>query len=193
MDLLQGATTAFQKLLEYEYHFVLGRKGQTRDFYLNFDKGDFHHLAGLHKLKDIAQIQQGMREKIFNQILEGKITLSLIEKSEYYAQMKDRIFPLMDLEKLLDDNQLIFRYNEKVHKFSLIKADYLLEGCANKIPSFLFLGNRNCNEKEQMCRTFFRVGDKDYAQGQPQYTLLKKEKKHLPTGNVIIQYDRLTK
>ena len=60
-------------------------------------------------------------------------------------------------QKLLDDNQLIFRYNEKVHKFSLIKADYFLEGCENKIPSFLFLGNRNCNEKEQMCRTFFEL------------------------------------
>lgn len=58
---------------------------------------------------------------------------------------------------MLDDNQMIFRYNEKVHKFSLIKADYFLEGQAYEIPSFLFLGKRNDDEMEQMCRTFFRA------------------------------------
>jgi hypothetical protein len=85
---------------------------------------------------------------------------------------------------MLDDNQMIFRYNEKIHKFSLIKADYLLEGQANLIPSFLFLGKRNDSETEQMCRTFFRIEDKDYTKGQPRYTLLKKDypKIRLPKG-----------
>lgn len=63
MDLLQECALAFQSLLVYEYHFLIGRKGQLKEFYLTFQKADFHHLAGLHKLKDIAQIQQGMRKK----------------------------------------------------------------------------------------------------------------------------------
>jgi hypothetical protein len=134
MDDLQKCALAFQKLLNYEYHFVVGRKGQKREFYLNFNEADFHHLAGLHKLKDIAQIQQGMRSKIFNQILIGEISTVLIEKSTYYSQMVERILPLTDLENMLDDNQLIFRYNEKVHKYSLIQADYLLEGNAGGNP-----------------------------------------------------------
>lgn len=192
MDILQACALAFQGLLAYEYHFVIGRKGKMREFYLNFNEADFHHLAGLHKLKDIAQIQQGMREKIFNQILIGKMPLSLIEKSVYYDKMKGRILPLTDLEGMLDDNQMIFRYNEKVHKYSLIKADYLLEGQANLIPAFLFLGKRTDNEEEQMCRTLFKIEKMDYTQGQPRYTLLKKEKKHLPSGTVTIQYDRLS-
>lgn len=192
MDILQACALAFQGLLAYEYHFVIGRKGKMREFYLNFNEADFHHLAGLHKLKDIAQIQRGMREKIFNQILIGKIPLSLIEKSVYYDKMKGRILPLTDLEGMLDDNQMIFRYNEKVHKYSLIKADYLLEGQANLIPAFLFLGKRTDNEEEQMCRTLFKIEKMDYTQGQPRYTLLKKEKKHLPSGTVTIQYDRLS-
>ena len=114
-----------------------------------------------------------------------------LQKSIYYEQMSKRILPLIKLENMLDDNNIIFRYNEKVQKFSLIKADYLLEGRANEIPTFLFLGKRNSNELEQMCRTFFRIGDKDYTVGQPQYTLLKKEKKHLPSGIVTVQYNRL--
>lgn len=192
MDLIQACATTFQSLLIYEYHFIIGRKGKLKEFYLTFNKADFHHLLGLHKLKDIAQIQQGMREKIFDKIISGKITNELIKKSTYYEQMKGRIVPLIGLEEMLDGNNIIFRYNEKVQKFSLIKADYLLKGTANEIPTFLFLGKRNDDEKEQMCRTFFRTDDIDYTEGQPQYTLLKKEKRNLITGEVIVQYDRLS-
>lgn len=192
MDLVQKCALAFKELLVYEYHFVIGRKGKIKEFYLSFAKTDFHHLAGLHKLKDIAQIQRGARDRIFEQIIAGKISMELIKKSSYYEQMKERIVPLTGLEEMLDGNQLIFRYNEKAHKFSMIKADYLLEGGANFVPCYLFLGKRNDDEKEQMCRTFFRIGDKDYTQGQSCYTLLRKEKRNLLTGEVFIQYDRIT-
>ena len=192
MNLIQECAHTFQTLLNYQYHFVIGRKGQIKEFYLTFEKSDFHHLLGLHKLRDIAQIQQGMREKIFDKIIDGTISMELIEKSSYFEQMKERIIPLCDLEKMLDDNDTIFRYNEKVQKYSLIKADYLLEGNANSIPSFLFLGKRNEKEEEQMCRTFFKIGDKDYTLGQPKYTLLKKEKTNLATGKTIVQYNRLS-
>lgn len=192
MDLIQECAYSFQILLNYEYHFWIGRKGVLREFHLTFDKSDFHHLLGLHKLKDIAQIQQGMREKIFDKILNGNISENLIKKSAYYEQMKERIVPLLGLEEMLDDNNMIFRYNERVQKFSVIKADYLLEGNANEIPAFLFLGKRNSDESEQMCRTFFRKGDIDYTMGQPQYTLLKKEKINLETGESSIKYNRLS-
>lgn len=46
-------------------------------------------------------------------------------------------------------------------------------------------------EDTQVCRTFFPKSEKDYAEGQPRYTLLKKEKLNLQTGDTIIQYDRL--
>lgn len=192
MDLLKGCAVAFQRLLGYEYHFVVGRKGQTREFYVTFQTSDFHHLAGLHKLKDIAQIQQGMREKVFENIITGEISQTLIEKSEYYEQMQGRLLPLKELEQILDDNETVFRYNEKVQKFSLIKADYLLEGQAKRIPVYLFLGKRSDDESNQMCRTFFGKGEKDYTQGQPRYTLLKKEKKDVRTGETIVQYNFLS-
>ena len=192
MENIRKCAMAFEALLNYEYHFIIGRKGQLKEFYLTFDKSDFHHLIGLHKLRDITQIQQGMREKIFYKILRGEISEELIKKSSYYDQMESRIVPLTSLEEMLDGNNLIFRYNEKIQKFSLIKAEYLLEGKADNIPVFLFLGKRNKDEKEQMCRTFFRIEDKDYTEGQPKYTLLKKEKVHLPTGNAVTQFDKLS-
>ena len=192
MENIRKCAMAFEALLNYEYHFIIGRKGQLKEFYLTFDKSDFHHLIGLHKLRDITQIQQGMREKIFYKILRGEISEELIKKSSYYDQMESRIVPLTSLEEMLDGNNLIFRYNEKIQKFSLIKAEYLLEGNADNIPVFLFLGKRDKDEKEQMCRSFFRIGDKDYTVGQPRYTLLRKEKKNILTGEVVVQYDRLS-
>lgn len=192
MNLVQKCALAFQTLINYEYHFIIGRKGRIKEFYLTFSKPDFHHLAGLHKLRDIAQIQQGMREKVFDKILSGEISEVVMKKSAYYEEMESRIVPLTSLEEMLDGNNMIFRYNEKIQKFSLIKAEYLLEGHADSIPAYLFLGRRNNDEKEQMCRTFFRVGDKDYTIGQPQYTLLRKTKRNLITGEVTVQYDRLS-
>ena len=47
-------------------------------------------------------------------------------------------------------------------------------------------------ENAQVCRTFFPKTSKDYTQGQPQYTLLKKEKHNIITGEIVVQYDRLT-
>lgn len=32
----------------------------------------------------------------------------------------------------------------------------------------------------------------DYSKNQMQYTLLKKEKIHRSTGEIVVQYDRLT-
>ena len=56
MDLLKKCALNFEKILAYQYHFVVGRKGLSREFLLNFDEADFHHLVGLHKLRDITQI-----------------------------------------------------------------------------------------------------------------------------------------
>ena len=192
MDILRESAKAFQKLLDYKYHFIIGRKGKSREFTIGFDDADFHHLAGLHKLRDNVRIQTGKRSDVFEEILSGKITLAQLEKSEFYNEMSVRLDPLSHLEEFLDDNHLIFRYNEKSHKFSLIKADYLLENKYLNMIIYLFLGERE-NENDQMCRTFFPKQDKDYTVGQAQYTLLKKEKIHLPDGNIEVQYDRLSK
>ena len=92
---------------------------------------------------------------------------------------------------LLDDNQLIFRYNEKIRQYSVIKADYLLENQYLNQSVYLFLGART-TENDQMCRTLFPKDIIDYAQGQPQYTLLKKEKLNIETGEIEQQYNRMS-
>lgn len=191
MDLLQECAAAFERLLPYEYHFTIGRKGKLLAFTLDFDKADFHHLAGLHKLKDNVHLLTGKRADIFHGILTGKLTYAQAEQSAYFSEMESRLEPLASLESFLDSNEIIFRFNEKIQKFSVIKADYLLENQYSGNDVYLFLSQR-ADAKKQVCRSFFPKCTLDYTSGQPRYTLLKKEKVDTRTGSVTVQYDRLT-
>lgn len=191
MDLLQQCALAFDHLLPYQYHIIIGRKGNTLEFTISFDRADFHHLAGLHKLRDNIRFQTGKRADIMKEILSGRLTFSHAQQSEFFSEMETRLLPLAELEKFLDSNEIIFRYNSKVNIFSAIQADYLLQNDYHGTPVYLFLAQRS-NENTQVCRTFFPKAGKDYAQGQPRYTLLRKEKYNLMTGRTVLQYDRLT-
>lgn len=126
MDSLQKCAKAFDQLTRYQYHFVIGRKGQTLKFTVSFDPSDFHHLAGLHKLKDNVRLQTGQRSTIFRDVLDGKYPFEQIKHSAYFREMEQRLTPLAHLEEFLDSNEIIFRYNEKANRFSAIQADYLL-------------------------------------------------------------------
>lgn len=191
MDLLQQCAYAFKQLLNYEYHFTIGRKEKPRSFILNFDPADFHHLAGLHKIKDNARFFAGKRADIFQEILAGQLTYKQAASSTYFSQLKERLAPLSQLESFLDHNEIIFHYNEIANKFSIIKADYLLTNQLKDIPIYLFLSQRTDSHK-QVCRTFFPKEKLDYTIGQPRYILLKKEKINTHTEECIIQYNQIT-
>ncbi|MCM1188469.1 MAG: PBECR4 domain-containing protein [bacterium] len=191
MDLLLQCAQNFKRLIPYQYRMVIGRKGKTLDFTVSFSNTDFHHLAGLHKLRDNARFQTGKRADILQEILDGRLTFSTAKQSDFFYEMEPRLLPLAELENFLDSNKLIFRYNPKANPFSAIKADYLLENDFRGTPVYLFLAQRS-GENTLFCRTFFPKSDKDYTHGHPRYTLLKKEKLCLTTGEIITQYDRLT-
>lgn len=52
MDLLMECASVFKNLMNYQYRFTLGRKGKLKVITLGFSETDFHHLVGLHKLRD---------------------------------------------------------------------------------------------------------------------------------------------
>jgi len=189
MDLLLQCALGFEKLTHYQYSFLVGRKGKSLSFVISFDPVDFHHLAGLHKLRDNARFTTGKRDKIFKEILNSKLSLADAEKSIYFDQASPRLQPLSALEEFLDSNELVFRYNEKANIFSLIEADYLLENTLVGQTSYLFLAKR-IDDDTHFCRSVFPKAEKDYSVGQPRYTLLKKEKKNLDTGEITIQFER---
>lgn len=190
MDKLQKCAKAFEKLLEIQYKIIIGRKGKTVELLIGFSKLDFHHLMGLGKLKDLRIAKQN-RSSAFDGIISGTISYETLTKSRYLPQIENRFEPLALIEQLLDDNRLVFRYNAKLNQFSLIESDYLLSTPLGNSDIYIFIAEHKDTGK-YFCRSFFPKEKKDYADGQPRYTMLYKEKRNLTTGEILVQYDRLT-
>ena len=194
MDKLLECAKAFEQLLDKKYHIVIGKKGTSVDLELEFEASDFYHLAGLHKLKGL-EILSGKSEKIFLNILSGNISLSDVESSPFFSQIKKRMETLAYLENILDDNRTIFKYHKNI-AYSHIQADYLLSTPYQNKDVYTFISQKKFNPKiinnHYFCRSFFPKDNTDYTRGQPTYTLLLKEKITISTGEKEILYDRLT-
>lgn len=54
MDKIKESAMSFQKLLDKKYIFKVKHGQEIVDLILDFQESDFHHLVGLHYLKDIA-------------------------------------------------------------------------------------------------------------------------------------------
>lgn len=100
--MLEQASYEFSKLLSSNYYFEIAKKHTLYKFILSFEKSDFYHLAGLHKLTDIAVLQRERnKEKIFNYITDGSITYDLIQHSRFFPDMNIRLKLLGSLENIL--------------------------------------------------------------------------------------------
>ncbi|MBM6897217.1 hypothetical protein H9X86_07510 [Pseudoflavonifractor capillosus] len=191
MDILHDSAQAFFRLLDYEYDVVIGRKGQSIAFTIAFDKSHFHHLAGLHKMRDMPMLSRGKRERIFDHILSGKMTQAQVEKSIFFQENIRRLEHVAQLESLLDNNRLIFRYLPQKAGFSKIQADFVLEHQLDAQIFYLFLIGEAGGQR-QICTSFFPKEHMDYTKGQSKYTLLKKVKRNIRTGECMIQVNRLS-
>lgn len=93
MDRLQDCAKAFEHLLDTTYHIVIGRKGNTVTIDIAFKAEHFHHLLGLHKLRDIEALSH-KREKVFDDILAGRISFSDIKKAAPLEKSKGELILL---------------------------------------------------------------------------------------------------
>ena len=189
MDKIYQCAAAFEKLLNFQYHIVIGRKGKTEELYIEFLDKDFHHLMGLGKLKDLRIARQN-RSQVFKAILTGTLSDHDISKSRYASQIENRFEPLTSIEQLMDNNELIFRYNANKNIFSSIQADFLLSTPHEDNEIYIFIAQKE-ESGRYYCKSFFPKEDRDYTRNQPKYTLLFKEKKIISTGKKIVQYNRL--
>ena len=181
---------SFISLLDTTYELILGRKGVAVSLQITFDKKDCYHLMGLQYLKDRPELNRD-RGKIFDELRERKLTKEKIESSDFYDKIVARIEMLPYLEILFDSNETIFKYNQKINNFSLIKADYLMR---NKIMNqivYVFLGKSL--ENTYFCRSLFFEDKRDYTKNQASWTLLYKKKRRISTNEEIILYNKLVK
>ncbi len=92
------------------------------------------------------------------------------------------------LQEILDNNNLVFRYNEKLNTYSMIQADFLLSTPYEGNDIYIFV-SRN-EDETYFCRSFFPKSEKDYTLKQTKYTMLYKEKVNIYTGENVIQYNK---
>lgn len=187
---IKDCVNAFLPLLNTEYEIVLGRKGVAVTLRIAFDKKDCFHLMGLQYLIDRPELNRD-RGKVFDEIVAGSITTEQVESSDFYKKIEGRVNFLPLLEKLLDSNDTVFKYNKKANMYSMIDADYLMKNNMEERNLYLFL-SQGVDDK-YFCRSFFPEEKKDYTRNQASWTMLYKKKCDMSTGEEIILYDRLTK
>lgn len=118
MDHLLQCAKAFERLLDIQYHIILGRKNQLTELALRFEPTEFHHLVGLHKLRDL-RLARGNREKIFQQILSKTICMEDIKKSRSFFQKGEKdytkgqaVYTLLKKEKtILSTGKTVVQYD----------------------------------------------------------------------------------
>ncbi len=77
---------AFEKLLNKEYHLILGRKGIA----VSLVKKNAFILMGLQYLTDRPELFRD-REKIFDSIRSRRITAEQLQSSDLYHKIADRV------------------------------------------------------------------------------------------------------
>ena len=152
MRTVVDCVSSFIPLLSTEYEIVLGRKNVAVKLIVTFDKKDCFHLMGLQYLTDRPELRRD-RGKIFDEIQNGIIKRENIESSDFYHKIQDRVHFLPLLEKMLDSNDTVFKYNKKANVYSMIKADYLMKNHMAGNNLFLFLSN--ARDDSYFCRSFF--------------------------------------
>lgn len=175
-NLLLKAASAWNKLHNYDYQIIYGRKGRAYTVDIRFSSGDFPHLAGFQYLNDIV-LPIYSNQKIVDKIIEGKIRDQDISKSVKYADsVVPRLEALICLQNTLDGNFKLFSFIPEHYPFhTSIKADYLIVSELNN-ASFVFLIRENQKDTGYCCCSTFVMSNRDYRQNQHELTLLKKTK-----------------
>lgn len=130
MNTLKDCLSIYLKLMKKDYYITLENGVKIKVY---FEKKNFYHLLGLHKLTDIA-ILRNSPTMVFKNICNGKITHKKIIKSVHFDKIENRFkyfhyLPIM----LSKDSKVIVDFNYKLlHKTRLKETRYIL---------FRYIGN----------------------------------------------------
>lgn len=173
-DLLKKSAMAYQKLSEYEYVLICGRKGIQTQVLLRFPTNAYHHLAGFQYARIAALKEQ---KRALRTVLAGNVTYAQLMASGF--QHSDRLESIVSLQECLEANQFVFRYNSNNHPLSKIKAEYLM-----LFEDIVFFTN------EEKPVSIFKNTEVDYRKGNAQLTVLQIIRTCPKTGEKIITYQR---
>lgn len=175
-DLLKQCALAYQELMTFRYHFVLGRKGVQYHLMIEFPEECFRHLAGLHKTGVEAF---KMKKNVLQAVLSGKVCGNAITD----ATLGARWTGICNLKTLIESNSAVFRYRQHEFKGSDIQAEYLLTDMMTMFfidgncPVSIFVPTANQLEQVRRC---------------PRLTTLQIVRERIGTGETCIVYESPT-
>lgn len=186
MDDILKAANNFVHLLDKKYRLVLAKSGKVVEVEITFQKSDFHHLCGLQYIKDNRNIRRDPRANIFNDIINGKITDETLKKSAYFNDdIENRVKNAQTLESFLDNTMSVFKF---LHNgVSRIDFDFMFKSTnANNVYLYITKKDGIQDGKQYTCNSFYARDASliDTSVFHTRYTLLLKEKIHIPTGHV---------
>lgn len=179
----QDCINSYKRIMDYHYDIVLGKRGKTFNYRLVFRKADFHHIAGLHYLKDIPMLR-GKTEKVFDLLYDNRQHCEVVQRSDFYESISDRLQIIIDLERIIESDALVFRYfQRRVSPYSTISADILVQ-LQDSHLFWQFIGDTDT----AFCKSAFSHTTDQYTNRQEQLTVLKKTKVNDVTGETSVIY-----
>lgn len=190
-DNIYKAAVEFQRLMNCEFRFVIGAKGQKIEVPLRFDEYSFHHLCGIHKLKDIIKSNIN-REEFFNKVLNASISDTELKNSKFYVKegVGDRIKCVVELSKLLENVQEVYKFNSKANPVSKINGDILFKWLSNEGKNIYFVLKRDFYSEGQYfgLSIFSRLqSERDFAARHTRQTLLFVSRTPLTADKQLIK------
>lgn len=187
-DLLYESALEFERFLNKKIILILGRKYKKKIIEINFLPENFHHLVGLHKLKDIVSVSKGKASNIFNSIIYGDISFKSIENSSYLSQIEKRLEIVSELTYLLSNKNTVFKFCKLKIPNSNLRWDYLIEAqTKEEYTCYLFIRYQRDNKNNVLVSCFPKR--EDYGFKQTRYTLLQTSLVD-KDGNEKIFYER---
>ncbi len=170
MNLLKKCADVYKKYVGCNYTFILDCGISIE---VEFRSEYFYHLAGLHYLTDIVQVNRNRLNNspanIFKRILNDKINDTLVEKSKFYAKIQDRLIYLSDFDDLMTAKVIVDFDSTKV-KTSILSR-YLLYKQYNDVYAILGL-KYDINKDVYIPETFIAEHSDYYIKDQISYDIV---------------------
>lgn len=177
MGLFLDAAVKWSSLQNTQYLLVLGHKKSTEYINMTFRPEDFDHLSGMQYANDIdfgLHRNQYRGDKLIPALLSAKLDDKLIEKSQSWDKISERLSAIIHLDEILDSDFVIYKFDRfKLLFHSDIKAAYCIYSETHKNGVFLFLDEE---QRCYYCKSVFEKDCNDYRTNQTRWTVLKKEK-----------------
>ena len=171
MSLILDCADKYRKYIGYDYTFILDCDISVE---VMFAAQHFHHLAGLHYLKDIAQLETKRENNkaagIYKAIRKGKIKQELIEQSSFYHKIGDRLSYFLKFDEIISSKLIVDFDYTKVPKSGIMSKYLLYKQYGN---TYAMLGLRYDNKRNIYVPETFIVEPSDYyVKNQVSYNVI---------------------